>query len=455
MDFIFLIAGIFIGFAIGWLFFRNKSTEMVINPEEFSRLEKEKIQLEERLRNLDQEKQNRISDLVAEITRYRTELDKERLENTESKARIAASIEKFTNQETRLNQQKLEIEELQKRFQVEFENIANKILDEKSKKFTEQNKQNIDGILTPLRERIRDFEDKVDKTYRAELEEKNSLKLEIKKLVELNKQVSEDANNLAVALKGDNKTQGNWGEMLLENILERSGLERGREYEVQVSVNTDEGKRVQPDVIIYLPENKHVIIDSKVSLVAYQAAVTSATEEARAGFLKQHVDSVKAHVKGLSEKNYQGLPAVNTPDFVLMFMPIESSFSVAIQADNELFNYAWDRKIVIVGPSTLLATLRTIASVWKQEKQTKNAIEIAEQSGRLYDKFVGFLDDMLRIGDRINGTQKAYDDAMNKLKTGSGNLIGRIEHIKKLGAKTKGQIDTKLLEDITPQNENS
>src|SRR6185312_6094898 len=252
----------------------------------------------------------------------------------------------------------------------------------------------------------------------------------------MNQKISQEANNLATALKGDSKKQGNWGEIILEKALERSGLEKGREYEMQYSVTDSEGNRQQPDVVVFLPNEKHIIIDSKVSLVAYEAAVNSQTEEERLVQLARHIASVKKHVDDLGKKNYQSLGEFHTPDFVLLFMPIESSFSMAVQADNELFNYAWDRKIVIVSPSTLLATLHTVASMWTQEKQARNVYEIAEESGKLYDKFCGLIEDLIMVGSRMDSAKKSYEDAMKKVSTGPGNIVKRIENIKKLGAKT-------------------
>lgn len=348
--------------------------------------------------------------------------------------------------EEKLSTQKGELDNLQKTFTKEFENLANRILEEKSQKFAEQNKANLENILNPLKENITKFEKKVDDTYKAEASERNSLKGEIKALVTLNKQISEEANNLAKALKGDTKKQGNWGEIILERILERSGLQKGIEYEMQVSSLTEEGRRVQPDAVINLPDKKHIVIDSKVSLVAYEAFINAQTDEDQERNLQVHIVSVKNHIKGLSEKKYQTLDQLNTPDFVLLFMPIESSFSIAVQADNELFNFAWERKIVIVSPSTLLATLRTIASIWKQERQTRNALEIAKQSGDLYDKFVGFAEELILVGRKMNDAKTSYDEAMKKLSTGKGNLIRRAETIKELGAKTTKDIPQSLVE---------
>lgn len=336
----------------------------------------------------------------------------------------------------KLESQKLEIETLQKRLITEFENIANKILKERSDEFSAANHKNISEILNPLKEKIQSFEKKVDETYDKELRDKISLREEVRKLAELNTKVSEDANNLTKALKGDVKKQGNWGEVILERVLERSGLTKGQEYEREEVVESVDNKVQRPDVIIHLPDNKHIIVDSKVSLVAYERMMSAETDEAQFLSLKEHLNSIRNHVKLLSEKNYQNALSINTPDFVLMFIPIESSFSVAVQGDTELFSYAWERKIVIVSPTTLLATLRTISSIWKQENQTKNAQEISRLSATLYDKFVGFIEDLQKIKINIDRTSNAYDDALRKLKDGSGNIIRTAEKIKELGIRT-------------------
>lgn len=348
----------------------------------------------------------------------------------------------------KLNEQQKNLADLQQKFTLEFSHIANKILDEKSAKFTAQNQTNLDTILNPLKANIKSFEEKVEKVYQTEAAERSQLKGVIFQLMDQSKQIQNDANNLTKALKGDSKKQGNWGEVILERVLERSGLIKDREYRIQASLNSAEGARFQPDVIIDLPDEKHLIVDAKISLVAYERMMSAETEDEKLINLKQHLVSVKAHIDGLAGKNYQNLYQINSPDFVLLFMPIESSFSVTVQADNELFNYAWDRKVVIVSPTTLLATLRTIASIWKVDRQNKNVFEIAEEAGALYDKFVGFLADMENIGKHLNLTQKAHDDAFKKLQFGNGNLIGKVEKIKKLGAKTKAnkQIDPKFLE---------
>lgn len=369
------------------------------------------------------------------------------------RSKVIKAEENLLAQQDKQREQEKYIAELQSHFKLEFENIANKVLEEKTEKFTLQNKANLDVILNPLKENIKAFEDKVDKVYKAESDERNILKGVISQLMDQSKQIQEDANNLTKALKGDNKKQGNWGEVILERVLERSGLMKDREYRIQTSLSSSEGSRMQPDVIIDLPDDKHIIIDSKVSLLAYERLITADTDEDKETELKQHLISIKAHIQGLSAKNYHELYQINSPDFVLLFIPIESSFGIAVQKDAELFNYAWDRKVVIVSPSTLLATLRTIASIWKQERQNRNVLEIARLSGSMYDKFVGFLADMESIGRNIKLSQDAYDKALNKLSTGSGNLSNTSEKIKKLGAKATKQIDTKFLDPILSSDE--
>lgn len=364
------------------------------------------------------------------------------------RSKVIKSEETLIAQREKQAEQEEYIAELQQRFKLEFENIANKVLEEKTARFTEQNRTNLDIILNPLKENIKAFEEKVDKVYKSESDERNVLKGVISQLMNQSKQIQEDANNLTKALKGDSKKQGNWGEVILERVLERSGLIKDREYRIQTSLSSSEGGRMQPDVIIDLPDDKHVIVDAKVSLVAYERLVAADTDEDRDIYIKQHIISIKNHIQGLSGKNYHELNGVNSPDFVLLFIPIESSFGIAVQQDAELFNYAWDRKVVIVSPSTLLATLRTIASIWKQERQNRNVLEIARLSGSMYDKFVGFLTDMESIGRNIRQSHDAYDKALNKLSTGTGNLSSTSEKIKKLGAKATKQIDTKFLDPL-------
>jgi DNA recombination protein RmuC len=364
----------------------------------------------------------------------------------DERGRALKAEETLNAQAERQIQQERYIAELQQKFKLEFENIASKILEEKTNKFTLQNKASLDLLLSPLKENIKAFEEKVDRVYKAESDERNILKGVISQLMDQSKQIQEDANNLTKALKGDNKKQGNWGEVILERVLERSGLVRDQEYRIQSSFNTVNGNRVQPDVIIDLPDQKHIVVDSKVSLIAYEKFVSAENDDEKEIYLKQHLLSLKNHIQELSGKNYHALYQINSPDFVLLFIPIESSFGIAVQKDAELFSYAWDRKVVIVSPSTLLATLRTISSIWKQERQNRNVLEIARLSGNMYDKFVGFITDMESIGRNIRQSQDAYEKAFSKLSVGSGNLANTADKIKKLGAKTTKQIDRKFLD---------
>jgi len=393
-----------------------------------------------------------INSLKADKLKLQDELNGLRLNYMNEREKVIKVEETLIAQRDKHLQQESYINELQERFKLEFENIANKVLEDKSARFTAQNRTNLDLIINPLKENIKAFEEKVERVYKSESDERNVLKGVITQLMDQSKLISEEAGNLTRALKGDSKKQGNWGEVILERILERSGLVKDREYRLQASLNHQEGNKLQPDVILDLPDEKHVIIDAKVSLLAYDRLLSAQTEEEREMYVKQHVLSVKTHIQGLSGKNYHELYEINSPDFVLLFMPIESSFGIAVQQDSELFNYAWDRKVVIVSPSTLLATLRTIASIWKQERQNRNVLEIARLSGSMYDKFVGFLNDMESIGKNIKQTQDAYDKAVNKLSTGAGNLSSTSEKIRKLGAKNTKQIDTRFL-DLSTDNE--
>jgi DNA recombination protein RmuC len=355
------------------------------------------------------------------------------------------------NLEKRLQEQKEEVETLQKKFTLEFENLANKIFDEKSSKFTQQNKDNIDQILKPLGERIKLFENRINEVYTDETKQRASLAEQIRGLNDLNQQMSKDATNLTNALKGESKTQGNWGEFILESILEKSGLVKGREYETQTTFTGEEGRRQKPDVIINLPEDRHIIIDSKVSLTAYEVFCSVEDESEKKTALNNHIASIRKHVKELSDKNYQSIHNLSSMDFVIMFVPIEPAMAIASQADINIWNDAFEKNIVIVSPSILLATLRTIANIWKQENQNKNAMEIARQSGALYDKFVSFTEDLINIGKKIDDTKGYYSEAMKKLYDGSGNIIRRIENIKALGAKATKSIGQNLLDKATDE----
>ena len=387
----------------------------------------------------------RAKHLDAELNRQYALVSSLQAAITTEKTRYATIAETLQSARERLAEQEKYLHEVQKNFKAEFENLANKLLDEKSARMTEHNRTSIDVILNPLKEKIQAFEQKVDAVYKTEAGERNMLKGAIEQLMELNRQISTEAHNLTHALKGDSKKQGNWGEMILERVLESSGLEKNREYRIQHSLQNTDGNRLQPDVVVYLPDNKHLVIDAKVSLVAYERLVNSQTDEERAVNARAHVDSVRNHIAQLSAKRYHDLQGIHTPDFVLLFMPLESSFAMAVQLDADLFTYAWDKKVVIVSASTLLATLRTIASIWKQEHQNRNVLEIARLSGEMYDKFVGFLADMDMVDKGIKNSQKSYDEAIKKLGQGRGNLITTAEKVKKLGARADKQIDQKWL----------
>lgn len=378
--------------------------------------------------------------LAAELTAVRGVLS----EKSEELAKTQANLD---NAVAMLDTQKAETVAMQKTLTTEFENIANRVLKERAAELSESSRKEIGALLNPLGERINEFKNQVKEAYSNEMREKTSLREQIKLLTEQNARISDEANNLAKALKGDVKKQGNWGEFILERVLEISGLHKGREYErEEVSKNVD-GSNSRPDVVVHLPDNKHIIIDSKVSLVAYERLTAAADKEAYAAALKEHMASMKKHVQELSDKNYPNLLGLNAPDFVLMFVPIEAMFTVAVEADQNLFAYAWERKIVIVSPTTLLATLRTIASIWRQDNQTKNSQEIARLGGSLYDKLVGFVDDMQKIKKSIDAADKCYNDAMNKLTTGSGNAIRTAAKIKNLGVKTGKELPQELIED--------
>lgn len=367
-------------------------------------------------------------------------LDAERQERISLQARLHSANEK-------LEKQQEDFDLLQKKSISEFESVANKLLRKNSEDFTLLNHQKMNELLHPLKEKIQTFEKKVEDTYEKGLKDQTDLRAELKKLHDLNQQISSEAHNLTRALKGDVKQQGNWGELVLEKVLERSGLTEGIEYSREVQAQNAEGRIIRPDVIINLPDKKHLIVDSKLSLLAYERYINAEDEESVNRFVKEHLISVKNHVKGLYQKHYSSAPTFNSPDFVLLFIPIESSFRVAIEHDQDLFNFAWDHHVVLVSPSTLLATLRTISSVWQQENQTRNALEIARQGGALYDKFVGFVDDLEKVGKQIDQLQRTYSDASKKLYTGSGNLVRRVEQLKELGASTSKQIPDKFKEE--------
>lgn len=385
-----------------------------------------------------------IATLKNDLVEKNKSIEEMTLEKNESIAIKSDILAKNKHLQTQLDNQKEEIIKLQEMAKNEFQNLANKILEEKTEKFTQQNEQNIKTLLTPLQEKISDFEKKVENTHKESIDYHAALRQQIVGLKELNQQMSKEAVNLTKALKGDNKIQGNWGELILENVLVKSGLEKDREYEIQKSHTTDEG-RLQPDVIIHLPDGKKMIIDSKVSLNAYEKYINEEDEIQKSTHLQEHLNSIKRHTEQLSAKNYQQLYHIESPDFVLMFVPIEPAFALALNEDTDLYNKAFAKNIVIVTPSTLLATLKTIDSMWTNQKQQDNAIEIARQAGALYDKFEGFVVDLIKLGKKMDDAKIDYEAAMNKLVSGKGNLVKSTQKLKLMGAKAKKSLPEGLL----------
>lgn len=425
MEIIYIIIGAALGAVIGILFSRSRSAGLEAGN----------------------------SMLNESLNQAKAELEKERSKNTELNRELSKSRSDYGNLDEKLRDQKNEVAQLQEKFTKEFENLANRILDEKSRKFTDQNKENLDTLLSPLKEKISDFEKRVNEVYVSETKDRAALAEQLRQLHELNKAMTEEANNLTKALKGDSKTQGNWGEFILESILEKSGLVKGREYLIQETLRNDAGEMLRPDVVVKLPEEKSIIIDSKVSLTAYEAYSSSENDDERRKFLNEHVLSIRRHIKGLSPKDYQNLYGIQSLDFVLMFIPIEPAFAAAVQADQSLFYDAFEKNIVIVSPTTLLATLRTISSIWKQEKQTKNALDIAKKGGDLYDKLAAFVEDLIKVGQRMDDAKKSYEEAMKKLSVGKGNIVSRAENLKLLGAKASKSIDKRIVEKATGEDE--
>lgn len=433
-----LMVGIGSGVIIGFLLARVRSSKI---PDQTPQLKAE----------LNAERERSVT-LQKELTELNGQLREERERVVTLSSEHSGLKANYKNLLERLHEQKEEVSNLQTRFAAEFKNLANEIFEEKSRKFTDQNKVNLDHLLKPLGEKLSEFERKVDQTNKDSLERSTSLREQIISLRELNQKMTKETENLTKALKGDNKVQGNWGEIVLERILEKSGLEKDREYFIQESYSTEAGRRLRPDVIIKLPDNKNLIIDAKASLVSYEKYVNAADDSERERFLKEHLISLRAHIKGLSEKSYHTLFDTGTLDYVLMFVPIESAFALLVQQGGDLYNEAHNKNIIIVSPATLIATLRTVASIWKHEYQDRNALEIARQGGALYDKFKAFVDDLMEVGKSLDKSKEQYAAAMNKLVHGKDNLIRKTERLKELGAKTSKDMNEKLLEraDVDP-----
>lgn len=442
MDILFLIIGLIIGSIIGWLISKsfsknNSNNDLNIQMDKIKSLEIDISVANEKIKSLNQQtedfsnsiknEQNKVIGLSSELASKNTELD---------------------NFKNKYSEQKKELEDLNNKLKIEFKNIANELLEEKSKKFTEINKTGINEILKPLSEKIKEFEKRVEETYDKESKQRFALEKEILKLHELNQTISKEANNLTQALKGQSKTQGNWGEIILESILEKSGLRLNEEYFVQQSHKNEEGKRIQPDIIVKYPGERYVVIDSKVSLTAYERFCSTDIPNEKEIALKEHLNSIKNHINELSSKNYQEIHNIKSLDFVMMFLPVEPAYLIAIQKDSELWSYAYEKRIVLISPTNLIAALKLIVSLWRQELQSKHANEIAEQSGALLDKFYSLLEDIKDIGNKISSTQKAYDSTINKLKEGKGNLINRAQKIQELGAKNKKQLPSEFSDNL-------
>lgn len=437
MEIIFFAIGILAGMVLAWFVLRHRfSTDYTHN----ARVQELYVS-----RSL-------YDQLQSQADLLRDDLLEKEQEIRTFEATVAAKKQTIIHLEERLDQQKEEVTHLQEKMQSHFEQIASKLLEEKSQRFTTQNQVQMNGILEPLKERIKDFENNIERKYIDETKERISLRQEIEHLRSLNQRLSTDANNLARALKGDSKTQGDWGEVRLEIILEKAGLEKGIHFRRQESfVSETTGNMLRPDFVVNLPEGKHLIIDSKVSLTAFEAYTSSEDEQQKIALLKAHLDSFRNHYRDLGSKNYQHLYQIHSPDYVLMFVPIEPAFALAVQTDQQLFLDALDRNVVLVTSSTLLATMRTVSFIWKQERQKRNAQEIAKQSGQLYDKFCGFVEDLKTLGKQLEQARTAYDAAFNKLsdsKQYGTTLIGRAERLRELGAKSTKSLPPELLDGL-------
>ncbi|PUE23489.1 DNA recombination protein RmuC [Limnohabitans sp. JirII-29] len=366
-----------------------------------------------------------VSIQQSQLTELKTRLESERKQSEEKLALLLEAKDALTNQ---------------------FKSLASDILEEKSKRFTEQNQNNLGQLLDPLKTRLQEFQGKIELFYDTEGKQRSALAQQVTQLMDLNKTLSDDAKNLTLALKGSSKSQGNWGELILERVLEASGLRKGEEYDVQESHTREDGSRAQPDVVIHLPENRHLVVDAKVSLTAYEEYASAENDAERQAALRRHLESIRSHIKGLSERNYQSLYGLQSLDFVLMFIPIEPAFMLGVTQDDKLFMDAWGKNVLLVSPSTLLFVVRTVAHLWRQEAQNRNAQDIAKRGAELYDRLFAFVSDLERVGDRLRQAQESYKDAFAKLSTNKGNVIRQAEMLKELGVKPTKALPSHLLE---------
>ncbi|NBW36109.1 MAG: DNA recombination protein RmuC [Cytophagia bacterium] len=429
MEILYLVIGLVIGGLLAWFALRSKF-----------------LSENQQTAGLLLAEQEKSKTLDLRLIEQKKELEAERNKASTLASNLSATEADYRNLEEKLKERKKEVEELQNQFALQFKNLANDIFEEKSKKFTEQNKSNLSEILNPLKEKITDFEKKVEQTNKESIDRNSALREQLVNLKELNQQITKEASNLSKALKGDSKTQGTWGEIQLEAILERAGLQKDIHYFKEKNFKNEEGQNQRLDYIIKLPDDKYLVLDSKVSLTAYSEYYNTTDEVEQSKFLKSHLDSVYSHIKLLSEKNYQNLYEINQPDYVMMFLANEPALTLALKEDNSLYEKALDKNIALVSATTLLATLRTIGYIWKQDMQNKNALEIARQAGSLYDKFHTLIEDLTKVGNNIKSTQNSYQDAMNKLIEGKDNLVRKTERLKELGAKTTKQLSQQLLD---------
>jgi DNA recombination protein RmuC len=439
-----VLAGIMVGIIGGLLFLVGKNKQIGELKGELQKLGDESVLLRDKLAH-ESERRAAAEEKSSRVAVLEEDLERTKQKNITLHTRLS-ELETRLEDERKSAEEKLALlQEAKEQLKMEFQNVANKIFEEKSQKFTNQNKENLDSVLKPVREQLSEFKKKIEDVYDKESKERVSLFNEIGHLKSLNERISEDAVNLTNALKGQSKTRGAWGEMILERVLEESGLQKGREYEAQAKYESEEGHRRHPDVVVHLPEGKDIVIDSKVSLTAYEKYCTAGTEEKREKRLKEHILSIRTHIKALSQKKYEELEGISTLDFVLMFLPIEGAFWTAIESEQGLFNEAFDKNIMLVSPSTLLATLRIINNIWRYEDQNRNAMIIAKKAGDLYDKFVGFIEALEDVGHKIGKAQEAYGTARDRLVKGRGNLVRRTEELRQLGAKAKKELPEGLV----------
>jgi DNA recombination protein RmuC len=420
MELVYLVAGVTAGALLVYLVFRSRASA------EHSIFERQ------------------VADMSRETDRLRAEMAEKERSLLDLSGLAAARESEIGNLRQRLAEEREGIEKMQERLKSDFKVLAAEILDEKSRKFTEQNRTNLDELLKPFSENLKDFRRKVEETHMEGEKSRFSLFNKIKDLEELNRRISDEATALTRALKGESKTRGNWGEMILESILEKSGLQKEREYFVQSSFTTDDGRRLQPDIVVRYPGDRNIVIDSKVSLNAYEEYYSTDDPDEKERHLKAHILSVRNHINELAGKNYQGLYKINTLDFVMMFMPVEPSYVLALQADQGIWSYAYDRRILLISPTNLIAALKMIESMWRQEYQNRNVLEIATQGGALYDDFVLLAERLLKLGKKLDEARDQYDDTIKKLSTGKGNLITRVSRLKLLGVKAKKSLPGEL-----------